>query len=281
MEDVKRKKRKKRRRRSGAGRALFVLAALAAGVVLCVVMFFKVETIAVQSTGVYTEEEIVAACGIRQGQNIFAVRTGEAEKKLLEQFPYLSSVQVKRRLPSTVEITFRGENAVYAAVSSSGKYTVLTSGCKVLEQASGALPDNLLAVYGADFSACPAGKSAAEAENAKKDEEKDEALLDEAYALEELNAALSDSGLTGVTYLDVADVLDIKLLYQKRVLISLGSVLDAGEKLRAAKKVLEDELAADYTGTLNVRVKDRVYAKSCDISELVNAVYLTQSIINY
>lgn len=284
MDKRKKTTKKRRRRGKGRGRLLFILTVLSVAVVLCVVMFFKVDEIAVESPVVYTQEQITAASGIEIGQNIFTVRLGEVQKRLLAQFPYISTVKVSRALPSRIVISFSGEHAAFAAVASAGKYTVLTRSCKVLEQASGSVMDNLIAVYGVDLSAYQPGsgvKETEEAKNGKEGQTTDENTLDVVYALDQLYTAFESIGLSDVTYIDVSDVMDIHILFDDRALIRIGSVLDAEQKLRVADQVLSEDLPADFEGRVDVRIDNKAYTRACDISELLNPVYITQSIIKY
>lgn len=83
MERQDEKKRLKRRRRKRfAGLLVFLLAVFSAVVVLCLAMFFKIQTITVLGTERYYAQDVVAAAELYIDQNIFAIDTGAAAEKV-------------------------------------------------------------------------------------------------------------------------------------------------------------------------------------------------------
>lgn len=90
----------RRRNRRRALGILGVLAVLALGAIISVNLLFKVTAFRVETfdwttpadTGIYTEDEIVAALSIEQGTNLFGFSTTEKTQQLQSQFPYLDNV---------------------------------------------------------------------------------------------------------------------------------------------------------------------------------------------
>ena len=80
----------------GAG----VIAALTMGATV----FFRVENIAVTGNSRYTQEEIVAASGIKPGDNLFHMNKFQIEGELKHGLPYLEEVSIDRQLPNGVTI---------------------------------------------------------------------------------------------------------------------------------------------------------------------------------
>jgi len=76
---------------------------------------FAIHTVDLLGAKRSTLEQVKAQSGVSVGDNIFALDTDAAERKLLEN-PWISEVKVTRRLPSTlrVELTEREASAVVA-----------------------------------------------------------------------------------------------------------------------------------------------------------------------
>ena len=120
---------------------LFFLGVLVAAAVLALTIFFKVETVKVEGATRYTAEEIIAGMNVKQGDNLYLWNKVKESDMLLEKFPYLQTVQMRRRLPDTVEITVTECSAV-VAVPYSGGYLYVSAQGKALEQSAndGGLP---------------------------------------------------------------------------------------------------------------------------------------------
>lgn len=102
--------RKQHTHRRGKGRLgkliqlLFILALLAAMTVGATV-FFQVEQVVVTGNSRYTQEEIVAATGIKAGDNLFRMNKFAIQDHVLEEMPYLEDILIRRKLPSTITVT--------------------------------------------------------------------------------------------------------------------------------------------------------------------------------
>lgn len=109
--------RKQHKHRRGKGRLgkliqlLFVVALLAA-VTVGATVFFQVEEIEVSGNSRYSREEIVAATGIQAGDNLFHMNKFAIRDHVLEEMPYVESILIRRRLPSTITITVEEWDAV-------------------------------------------------------------------------------------------------------------------------------------------------------------------------
>ena len=111
--------------------ALLILAAVVGG---CIV-FFRVDTIEVQGNSRYTQQEIVEASGVQQGDNMFLLNKFEIIDKMLSQLTYLDDVTIRRGLPSTLKINVT-ECTVAGVVRNgdTGEWWLVSSGGKLLER---------------------------------------------------------------------------------------------------------------------------------------------------
>ena len=82
-------------------------------------------------TGIYTEDEIIAALGIETNTSLFGFSTTEKTAQLQTQFPYLDNVEVNIQLPGTVIIKVTPATERFACMYSGG-WVVLSDSLKIL-----------------------------------------------------------------------------------------------------------------------------------------------------
>jgi len=102
--------RNNRKRRPSRGRfgflfkllcVLTLLAALTVGVTV----FFRVESVQVSGNSRYTADEVAAVTGIQMGDNLYGMNKYSIYRRMLEELPYIKSVNIRRDLPSTILVT--------------------------------------------------------------------------------------------------------------------------------------------------------------------------------
>lgn len=258
----------RRRNRRRALGVLGVLAVLALGAIVSINLLFKVTSFRVETfdrttpadTGIYTEDEIIAALGIETNTSLFGFSTTEKTAQLQTQFPYLDNVEVNIQLPGTVIIKVTPATERFACMYSGG-WVVLSDSLKILRsdisQPAGltvlscSLPADFAPTQGTfvepvSYNSLLEGETET-AETAHQDAT--EILME---LLDELEAeALSD----GVTVLNISDLSDISFTYQDRIQVLLGNSNRMDYKVRlAAVAILDPEkgLAASDKGTLDV-----------------------------
>lgn len=257
----------RRRNRRRALGVLGVLAVLALGAIVSVNLLFKVTAFRVETfdrttpadTGIYTEDEIIAALGIEQNSNLFGFSTTDKTLQLQQQFPYLDNVQVDIQLPGTVVIKVSPAREHFACMYSGG-WVVLSDSLKIL-RSDVSQPEGLTVLscsLPADFTPTPGNfvvpvsynsllEGDATAEAAQQSAQ--ETLM---QMLDELQAqGMGD----GVTALNIMDLSDLRFTYQNRIEVLLGNSNRLDYKIRlAAVAILDPDkgLAASDKGTLDV-----------------------------
>lgn len=257
----------RRRNRRRALGVLGVLAVLALGAIVSVNLLFKVTAFRVETfdrttpadTGIYTEDEIIAALGIEQNSNLFGFSTTEKTMQLQQQFPYLDNVQVDIQLPGTVVIKVSPAREHFACMYSGG-WVVLSDSLKIL-RSDVSQPEGLTVLtcsLPADFTPTPGNfvmpvsynsllEGDATAEAAQQS-----ALETLMQMLDELQAqGMGD----GVTELNIMDLSDLSFTYQNRIEVLLGNSNRLDYKIRlAAVAILDPDkgLANSDKGTLDV-----------------------------
>lgn len=224
---------------------LFFLGVLVAAAVLALTIFFKVETVKVEGATRYTAEEIIAGMNVKQGDNLYLWNKVKESDMLLEKFPYLQTVQMRRRLPDTVEITVT-ECSAAVAVPYSGGYLYVSAQGKALEQSAndGGLP----VVVGATLNDVVLGRVLTQANG-----EETEALLD---ILQNLDAA---GMLEQLSFINLSDLTDIRIGYQDRFDIRLKSINNLSYYLRFAQTVIDERLSPSDIGRLYWDAQNRLH----------------------
>ncbi len=80
-------------------------------------------------------------------------------------------------------------------------------------------------------------------------------------AYQDVVKALEEEEFTGVTGLDFTNSSDIRMEYEKRIILKLGSSSGLNRKLQLAEKVLEEQnaVSAELTGTIDLTISGRAY----------------------
>lgn len=227
-----------------AGRVLFIGILLAAAV-LALTVFFRVNTISVEGSVRYSAEEIVAGMDVKQGDNLYLWNKVKVSDELLRQFPYLETVQIRRHLPDALVVTVT-ECTATVAVPSDGGYYYLSEQGKVLEQnaADGGLP----LVTGVTLSGLTPGQMVRQAEDAYAD------------ALLEILQTMDAGGmLEGLDFINLQDLTDIRIGYDGRFDIRVGTVDELAYRLRFAKTVIDERLSPSDIGRLYWDKDDRLH----------------------
>ena len=84
--------------------AVTVIIAIIVVAVLCLTVFFKIDTINISGNSKYTKEQITSSLTITKDKNLFLVDRDSAAAKLKEALPYIHDVEISRKLPSTLNV---------------------------------------------------------------------------------------------------------------------------------------------------------------------------------
>ena len=82
-ESNKRKKKNKARKVMGWIGAVLIIIAI--GTVLCLTVFFQINTISASGSKIYSSDKILSQCIIQKGKNLFTVNTDEAALRIEAQ----------------------------------------------------------------------------------------------------------------------------------------------------------------------------------------------------
>lgn len=243
-EQVRRRVSRRQRFFHTIGRILF-LGILLAAAILALTVFFKVDTITVEGAQKYRAEEIVAGMDVKQGDNLYLWNKVKVCDAMLEKFPYLQSVQIRRHLPNALVVSVT-ECSASVAIASNGGYLLLSKEGKALEQS--ATSNGLPVVTGMTLSDVPLGKILTEDSSESAEE-----LL---TILQTLDAA---DMLSDLNFINLSDLHDVHIGYQKRFDIRVNSVDNLAYYLRFAQTVIQDRLSPSDIGQLYWDAQNRLH----------------------
>lgn len=268
------------------GYIAFLVLVLTGAAVLCLAMFFRTKSIAVTGNERYSDKEIISASGIQLEQNVFSVDRKRTARQIEDAFSYLESVEVAPVLPTTMEIRVVESVPRLRVVNTETSYSLLSTRGRIIEQCVGLAEEGLPLVLGANFGWCDQGaypeRLPPEVTNKRHKEHRD-ATEEETEAVRVMQTlayvvqASEASGMAELDYIDVSDRLSTSVLWDKRVLIRLGTELDLEHKFLFVKTILEEELDENFTGVVDVSTLSRNargYTRQLAVEEFMDPFYL-------
>ena len=238
-----RSRRRRRRGRFGFLYKLFSIVLILGAVVGGCIVFFRVDEITVSGSTAYTDEEIIAAAGVEQGDNLFLVGRGRAARRIWSQLPYISDANVRWALPDGLVITVTECIPVAVLPGEDGGWWVIDSGGKLLEGGGQELTarypriDGLTALDPAEGTRLTVGKE----ESAKLN------------SLKALLSALADRGMQEqVGSVDMTGVSEIRMEYAGRFTVRLPLYSEDFPALAHTLQAAANYLNAGQTGTIDL-----------------------------
>ena len=223
---VERQKKKKRRRMiSRIGIAVLVLLAI----VFAPTIFFQVSKINVTGDTRYTSEQLIKSTGVKQGDNMFFLDTEQIAADLKDEYPYLDTVKLRRKLPSTLQIEVSDRTAVLS-IEQNGKYLILDMSGKVLEKTKSAAKGTAK-VTGVPMKGLHVGDTV------------DEDKYGKAASVMKLLELTDQYGMKKhIKTIDVEKAYDVRVTYDKRYTILLGALEESNleHKIQFLKAILKE-----------------------------------------
>ena len=197
----------------------FVLVVIAAIFVMSVL--FRVHDIRVEGNEHYTDEEIIKAIDIEDGDNLFFYDRIAAVSRALAKLPYVEEVSITRSLPDKITVTVTESKAMAYLVVGDEDWT-LDHNCKVLGKAADGEQDQLIPIVGFDPGTLLIGEQ------------------------------LQERGLaSNVTRIDFSDLDAVKFSYGRKYTVILGSYSEVEYKFGMFVSVME-KLKAGDVGIINL-----------------------------
>lgn len=232
--------RAKSKKRSLLTRLLSTLL-ICCALVLGVSVFFKVSYLRVEGETRYTPEEVAAASGISNGDNLFFVNKFTAINRIFKELPYADTVTMRRELPNVIVITI-SDTVALGYLRAGDSFWLVDKYCKLLENVGGDEPENYIEISGVDPIQPVAGQKIAPGESEKVKT----GLLSAVLTGLEKAKILDD-----VTWLDVSSAGSARFDYLGRFTVEFGDAASADVKLERMLRAVAD-LTPVARGTINL-----------------------------
>ena len=211
-------------------------------------VFFRVHIITVSGNSRYTEEEIISASGIEQGDNLLFINRGAVTARINTHLPYVEQTTIQRRLPNRLEIRV-SESAAIALLPSDDSTWVVDRGCKLLAEVASSTESDLIKVQGLTITDPEIGAVAGASGE-------DGAKL--AY-LRELLTEISDLGMqSDVQSIDFSSLSSPTFRYLDRFTVRLGANENLEYKFQLLLSAVA-RLSEGDRGTLDLSIDHRVH----------------------
>ena len=246
--EVFKKKRKQKKIVGVVLTALLVVVLLGGLFLLADRFFFHLRRVTVSPSTLYTEEELIAACGVTEGQRLLSVDRREVERRISGSFPYLVNVRARLRLPDTLSVTFEEKMGEIALTLGDESYAV-DMDLNVIARIAKGDETRRLGVLANGISRCMVGE---------KIEFFDEMIPE---ILSHVVHALDRAGMLADTdSLDLRDKFDLQMEYKGRFHILLGEDGDLDLKFAMVNRVFEEFYEED-TGQIDISDPNNAYVR--------------------
>lgn len=283
-EQLAKKRKRQRRGQNTIYYGIFAVLCVAVGIVMSFTVFFRIDMIKVTPNNIYNDEEIINASGITRGDNLFQLRASQIIETLYQRFPYIESASLKRMLPSILEISLEMAEP-FAAIDIGDTNLIVNKEGRVLDCINGntldyrraegfetepfdSNPDSWYRHYTClggiehyglqdmekgdlDNGVCKAGYRHTGAVSRKQLSPNNLEKLD---ILIELEAIFQKYEMEKITAVELSDPNNLYLLYDNRLLISVGNINELDYKLQFADHVIDNSVEEGYTGLLDITV---------------------------
>lgn len=224
------RRRKKKRRRDFMLYLILAVFAISVAIVLSLTVFFHIEKIEVVGDSLYySNDEIIKASTISLGENLFLSDINNASMQIEKQLPYIGEAVLKRHMPNKIVISVR-DAIVSLVVQKETSYVFFDDNGKVLDLSENSmLPDTGALVKGITVLNSQLGEVIE---------------FEQEGSFELLNALVTkvrDLGFENITEFDLSDIFNIKLVFDDRITLLLGSVSNLDNKLQLGKATVEKE----------------------------------------
>lgn len=240
---------RRRRRRHGRLTLNYLLFGILGFIVLmllCYFVFFKVYRITITGDiGNYSEQEIIEASGIEMKDSLFSVDQKTVYARVVGALPYVQTVVVHKKFPTTVELEVALSKPV-GAVQKDGQYLYINTDGRILE--------NGLADYDRSYPRILGINATSTEEGSYVLNQNSEQIV----MLKKVLTAIESSGIEKINLISVADRLNIRIMYEERLLIELGTEADLDWKLQFIRASIENNISSTAKAVLDASMLDDI-----------------------
>ena len=244
--------------------ALFIVAVVGGVTSLFI---FRVKSFNVQNeSSMYTQQEVIDASGIEINKSLVFINLDKAEESVERKLPFLKNVKITKKLPDKLVIRFEESGMAYAVETAGNIYAITNDEFKVLSM-SGGIPEGIIPVKGQTPVKTEIGETIAFVEKKEKGEAVEDKVLN---LLSDIASTVSESGLAGITAVNIESLTDIYLIYEDRILVEFGDAQNIKAKASMFVRAIEKENAIDSgkTGIMDITIAQSAYIYPSDIRDI-------------
>lgn len=210
--------------------AAIVTVVLVVGVILSLTVLFKTQSYEITGNSLYPEEDIIAACGIGEGENIFMAPKTPAERRIKDKFPYVEEVDVGFRIPDTIKIEITQAVEGYLVKLSDDEYLLVSTKGRILDRIADKDAYDLPIFIGPTLISGEIGDYV---------EYEDETVV---AIIDSISEIFADNGYQGITEIDATNTASITFTYDGRIKVKLGIPEDLSYKIRTAMTIITNNI---------------------------------------
>lgn len=207
--------------------------------------FFEVRTVRCEGCSRYTGEEIIHYSGIVSGEKMLFLQVGKAANGILDNLPYIRSVNIRRSFPSTVHIEVEERIPTAKIVYGNFSYIIDDEGYLLEYTVAGSRFDLPVIVC------APPVKL----ETGRQLEFSDPLMLETLQNV--LSHIVKSDWIRSIDSINIERIYSISFLYQNRFDVKLGDTSDLDMKLLLLREVIARN-SEDAYGVIDVSSTERV-----------------------
>ncbi len=204
---------------------------------LSVTILFNATEIEITGTDLYSAEQIRQISGVEVGDNLIRLDAHTAENCVLNTLSYVEDIKVLRNFPDKISIRVT-QAVAQMNIEHGGKYYVISDKGKILEAGLEKPKSGLITVKGFELNRFEIG------ENAESDDAMKPGIV------KTIISTIEQTGMKNIVEINITDRTDIKLNYESRINILLGSSLDLEYKLNAVRITIDSRIEEDFNGVI-------------------------------
>lgn len=221
--------------------SLIMFFVLIVAVIFTMSIIFRISDITVSGNEHYTDQEIINAIDIEEGDNLFFYDRFATISRVFAKLPYVEEITVERNLPNKVKITVV-ECKALAYLVVGDEYWTMDHTCKILGKAVDSELEELIAVTGIEPGTLMIGERLTISDGST-------AVVD--HLSEVLYQIQARGYSTAVNKLDFSKPKNVSMKVGKTYTVQLGDSTNIEKKFGLFKTAM-GSLLADDTGVINV-----------------------------
>ncbi len=250
---------KKRGSRGGNYALYYIFAGIIAVIVFAILaktVLFNCSAIEVEGNQRYSADEIISASGLVTGKSLLDIDEKAAQERITAALAYIDMAEVSKSFPTKMKIVVKEAERWYD-LQYGGSHFVVSRLGKVIEAAR---DSSLPVVKGYEPAEPSVGVYLTSQVEGKTD------------IPAQVLIAAETAGLTGITSMDITDRFEIKVLVEDRITLELGNATQLENKMYIAKELIESEITATESVTVNLTNTEKVYVRDNNIIDNPDAV---------